>query len=85
MSGSIPKCSTCKNEIPVGKYYELHVKQPDAFYKYGDYCSPCWDKERFGFEIEIKKGNFKVIEAEREREREQKEVSWLWKTCPSFR
>ena len=65
------KCFSCKNEIPVGKYYELHIKQLDAFYKYGDYCSPCWDKEKTRYETEIKNGNFKVMEAEREREREQ--------------
>ena len=71
MPEPIQKCFNCKNEIPVGKYFELHIKQPDAFYKYGDYCSPCWDKEKVCYEIEIKNGNFKVIEAERERERER--------------
>ncbi|KLL04535.1 MAG: hypothetical protein MRERV_19c018 [Mycoplasmataceae bacterium RV_VA103A] len=59
------------NEIPVGKYYELHGKQLDTFYKMGDYCSPCWDKEKTQYEIEIKNGMLKVAERERERERER--------------
>jgi len=33
----------------------------------------------------IKLGGKVLAEREREREREQKEVSWLWKACPSFR
>jgi len=41
MSEPLKKCSACKNEIPVGKYFELHGKQLDTFYKIGDYCSPC--------------------------------------------
>ncbi|CAG8514497.1 7816_t:CDS:2, partial [Racocetra fulgida] len=43
----------------IGKYYELHGKQLDTFYKIKDYCSPCWDKEKTWYEIEIKNGNFK--------------------------
>ncbi|RIA80924.1 hypothetical protein C1645_744904 [Glomus cerebriforme] len=34
----------------------------------GDYCSPCWDKEKTRYEVEIKNGNFKIKEVERERE-----------------
>jgi len=68
MSEPILKCSTCKNEIPVGKYYELHGYGD----KMGSYCSPCWDKEKARYEVEIKNGVFKVTERERERERESK-------------
>lgn len=57
------KCLNCKNEIPVGKYYELY-KEND---KVGDYCSPCWTKESPKHEPLIKKGLLKVIERERER------------------
>jgi len=67
MSEPIPKCSTCKNEIPVGKYYQLHNEKN----KMGDYCSPCWNKEQSSYKFEIENGKFKVIEAERERERER--------------
>ena len=64
-------CRNCKQEIPVGKYYELY-KEND---KIGDYCSPCWTKEQVKYEPHIKKGLLKVIERERERERESKMAS----------
>ncbi len=83
MSEPLKKCSACKNEIPVGKYFELHGKQLDTFYKIGDYCSPCWTKEETRYEIEIKNGRLKVIEAERERER-AKSVWKVWQEPPKW-
>jgi len=64
MAEPILKCFSCKNEIPVGKYYELHNDKG----KVGDYCSPCWTKEQTKYEPDIKKGLLKVVETERERE-----------------
>jgi hypothetical protein len=73
MSKPILKCFSCKNEIPIGKYYQLHKDQN----KIGDYCSPCWTKEQVKYEVEIKKGLLKVVETERERERETKNVKYV--------
>ena len=63
------KCTSCQQEIPVGKYYELWENKGGS--KEGDYCSLCWKKMQIKYEPLIKQGMFKVLEREREREREQ--------------
>ena len=69
MSKTIPKCADCKNEIPVGKYYEVQEKGGKI---YENYCSPCWTKAP-KYQHEIKNGMLKVVEAEREREKRERE------------
>jgi len=74
MSEPIPKCSSCKNEIPVGKYYEIQEKGGKI---YENYCSPCWTKKPM-YQHEIKNGMLILVEAERERERERERAKPLW-------
>ena len=75
MSKSI-KCTSCQQEIPVGKYYELWENKGGN--KEGDYCSLCWKKMQVKYESLIKQGDFKVNEVEREREQKwQAETSQI--------
>ncbi|CAG8476342.1 10310_t:CDS:10 [Racocetra fulgida] len=45
----------CQNEIPVGKHYELYRGND----KTGDYCFPCWGKEKSKYEPLIEQGLLK--------------------------
>lgn len=57
-------CTSCKQEIPVGKYYELWEGKGGN--KEGDYCPPCWKEAGEKYEPLIKEGMFKLVERERE-------------------
>jgi hypothetical protein len=62
------ECTSCQQEIPVGKYYELWENKTNS--KVGEYCPLCWKKVSAKYEPLIEKGEFKLAERERERERE---------------
>ena len=67
------KCTGCKNEIPVGKYYELYKED----IKVEVFCSPCWGKEQVKYEDDIKKELLSLTKRERANQHKRMHFSQI--------